>query len=94
MTSLFFFKLLHLALLVINAVVFFAPKKPMNNVTSNAAGILALIALVIMTVFVVHLIVTLIAIYFNKSMLLKVMAIIMVPASVLFWYYAVPMIRF
>jgi hypothetical protein len=94
MTQLSLFKLINFTLLVLNAVVFFAPKKPMNNVTANAAGILALIALVVIIVFVTHLILTLVATYFNKSIMLTVMAVIMVPASMVFWYYTVPMIRF
>jgi hypothetical protein len=94
MSSHLLFKVINIALLVINPLVFFAPKKPMNNVNSNAAGILALIALVIIIVFVIHVLLTCVALYFNKVMLLKVITFIMVPFSLVFWYYAIPMIRF
>ena len=94
MSSLFLFKVVNIALLVFNAFVFFAPKRSVHNINSNAAGILGLIALVIILVLVIHLLLTFVAFYFNKVMLLKVIAFIMVPVSIVFWYYAIPMIRF
>jgi hypothetical protein len=93
MTQLTLFKLVNVALLIVNAVIFFVPKKPMSNVSSNAAGILALIAMVIIVIFALHLILTGVAIYYNKIMLLKILTFLMVPASLVFWFYAVPMIR-
>lgn len=94
MTSLFLFKVINIVLLLINVVVFFAPKKPMSNVNSNAAGMLALIAVVMIIVFFIHVTLTSIAIYFNKETLLRVTTYIMVPASMVFWWYVVPTVRF
>ena len=94
MTQLTVFKLINIILLIFNALVFFAPKKPMNNLTSNGAGILALIALVIIAVYVVHFILTGVAFYFNSVTLFKVIAFLMIPASAVFWYYAFQMIHF
>lgn len=88
------YKLINIGLLILNAAIFFAPKKPMNNLNSNGAGILALFALVIIIVFVIHLILTGVALYFNKITLLKIMIVLMVPASLVFWYYAAQMIQF
>ncbi|MBN8575871.1 MAG: hypothetical protein J0L66_02970 [Cytophagales bacterium] len=93
MFSPLFFKVVNIVLLALNAFVFFAPKRPMQNVNSNAAGILGLIALVMVIVFVTHLLLTIGAIYFEKATLLKVITWIMIPLSLVFWFYTVPMIR-
>jgi hypothetical protein len=91
MTTLRVFQILNVSLLIINGVVLFIPKT-MHGVHTNAAGGLMLIALAMLFIFASHLILTGIGLYYSKTKLLKGVGVIMVPISLMIWYWFVPLI--
>jgi len=86
--------IVNIGLVIANIFVCFAPKNPASGMHSNVAGVLLWFAIVMIGLFTVHLILVIIALFYNKVMLLKIMAIIMIPVSLWFWYLMVPLIKF
>jgi hypothetical protein len=78
---------------VLNCFVLFMPKKPVSGMHSNAAGGLMLFALILMVVIFTHIILLSIALIKNKKTLLRIMTLLMLPLSLLFWYFIIPMIQ-
>ena len=87
MTLLTLFKFLNASLCLANAVILFMPKKPMSGVHSNAAGIIALVALAMIIAVVVQAALTIAGWYYGKLGMLIGLFIVMVPLSLLMWYF-------
>jgi hypothetical protein len=94
MLSIRIFQILNIALIIINGIVLFIPKRPMTGVHSNAAGGLMMIALAMLFVFAAHIILTVVAIYYQKDLMIKIVGIVMIPLSLMIWYWLGPLIRF
>lgn len=91
------YKLLALAnvlVVVLNSIMLFAPKRPMSGVSSNAAGGLALVAIVLLSAWLIHIVLTLAGLYFRKVRLLVVLLLIMLPLTLLAAYWLLPLLQF
>jgi hypothetical protein len=55
----------------------------MTGVHSNAAGGLMMIALAMLFVFAAHIILTVVAIYYQKDLMIKIVGIVMIPLSLM-----------
>lgn len=77
---------INVLIIIINGLVFFMPKKPVPGMHTNAAGGLALFALAVVVIMLLHLILFIVASAYGKTLLLKILTGIIIPVSLLFWY--------
>lgn len=80
-------QLVNILLIVVNGIIFVMPKKPVSNMQSNAAGMMIMIAIGIGVLYIAHIILLSISMYYNKPLLLRVLTVIAVPLSMAFWYF-------
>ncbi|NJN41722.1 MAG: hypothetical protein HC811_05285 [Flammeovirgaceae bacterium] len=79
-----FYKIANVLIIVGNVILILIPKKTVSNVHSNAAGTLSMIAIGLAVVYLIHIVLFIVAIYFNKMQLLRILTFIYMPITLSF----------
>lgn len=82
-------KIANILIVVVNSILFISPRAPISYMPSNAAGMLIIIAVAIAFIYLAHLVLLIIALCYQKTVLLRVLSFIMIPLSLLFWSFLV-----
>lgn len=85
---------INIIIAILNGIIIFMPKKPVSGIHSNAAGGLIIFGLGMLIVLVLHVILLSVGLYYQKTTLLRVITFIIIPISVLFWYFMFPLTTF
>lgn len=85
-------QVVNILIVLVNSIIFIIPKKPVSHMQTNAAGLMVLVAVVVVLIHITHIVLLAIAMYYRKQTLLIALSIFLIPLSLLYWLFVFPML--